>query len=128
MSPRARVLRWDAIPLEKATEMVARKTIAGAEIALVQSYLKKGTIVPLHAHAGERLIYVLQGALRAGLGTDDERTVREGEVLVFPVPSTYATPIPVIITNDIPVQTTLPRPENWQVWWSLFFDTEPPDF
>ncbi|HEX5215141.1 MAG TPA: cupin domain-containing protein [Vicinamibacterales bacterium] len=83
MSPRARVLRWDAIPLEKATEMVARKTIAGAEIALVQSYLKKGTIVPLHAHAGERLIYVLQGALRAGLGTDDELTVREGEVLVI---------------------------------------------
>ena len=56
MSPRARVLRWEAIPLEKATEMVSRKTIAGAEIALVQSYLKKGTIVPLHAHAGERLI------------------------------------------------------------------------
>ena len=83
MSPRARVLRWEAIPLEKATEMVARKTIAGAEIALVQSYLKKGTIVPLHAHAGERLIYVLQGALRASLGADNEFTVREGEVLVI---------------------------------------------
>lgn len=82
MSSRARVLRWEAIPLEKTTEMVARKTVAGAEIAFVQSYLKKGTIVPMHAHAGERLIYVLQGALRVGLGGGDELTVREGEVLV----------------------------------------------
>ncbi|NJR12560.1 hypothetical protein HC776_01345 [bacterium] len=55
------------------------------------------------------------------------KMVREGEMLVFLVPSTYATPVPILNMGDVPVQQTLPRPENWQVWWSLFFDATPPD-
>jgi quercetin dioxygenase-like cupin family protein len=37
----------------------------------------------MHAHPGEQLIYVLQGALRA-LVDGEEVTVREGEVLQVP--------------------------------------------
>ena len=44
--------------------MVSRKEITGAELALVQTYLKKGALVPRHAHGAEQLIYVLHGALR----------------------------------------------------------------
>jgi cell division protein FtsB len=76
----------------------------------------------------QHLEYAKSDAYVEAWAHSEGKMVREGEVLVFPVPSTYATPIPVIINNEIPVQTTLPRPENWQVWWSLFFDTEPPDF
>ncbi len=77
------VHRWDELPLEKITEMVARKTIAGAQAVLAQSYLKKGALVQQHAHPGEQFIYVLQGALRAVLD-GEETTVHEGEVLQVP--------------------------------------------
>jgi quercetin dioxygenase-like cupin family protein len=80
MPRRAGLYRWDAIDLEKVTEMIARKTIVGAEETIAQAYFKKGALVPLHVHAGEQMIYVLQGALRA-LVDGEEMTVREGEVL-----------------------------------------------
>ena len=81
------VFRWDELALEKVTEMVTRKAVSGAELMLTQAYFKKGAVVPTHRHDGERLIYVLQGALRAHLG-DSDVTVREGEVLVVPVHQT----------------------------------------
>jgi quercetin dioxygenase-like cupin family protein len=75
--------RWDALDLQKVTEMIARKVIAGAEETLTQAYFKKGALVPSHAHPGEQMIYVLQGALRAVVdGT--EVTLRDGEVLRIP--------------------------------------------
>jgi quercetin dioxygenase-like cupin family protein len=76
--------RWDEIPLEKITEMVARKTVTGVARTVVQMYLKKGAIVHRHLHTGEQMIYVLQGALRMRVGDADEVTVREGELLVVP--------------------------------------------
>lgn len=75
--------RWEALPLEKVTEMVTRKTVIGSRLTMSQSYLKKGALVPRHRHDAEQIIYVLQGALRARLGAD-VMTVREGEVLVVP--------------------------------------------
>ena len=75
--------RWDAIELEKVTEMVARKTVAGDSQTLTQAYFKKGALVPQHTHAAEQMIYVLQGALRAVVA-GEEVTVRESEVLRVP--------------------------------------------
>ena len=80
---RIAVYRWDELPLEKITEMVARKSIIGARDVLAQSYLKKGALVAQHVHPDEQLIYVLQGALRA-LVDGEETTLREGEVLQVP--------------------------------------------
>jgi quercetin dioxygenase-like cupin family protein len=77
------LFRWDELALDKITEMVARKTVSGADLTLTQAYFKKGAVVPIHRHDGERLIYVLQGALRAQVGTADV-TVREGDVLIVP--------------------------------------------
>ena len=80
MTPVVSLYRWDELPLDKVTEMVARKAIVGARQTLVQSYLKTGAIVPLHSHPDEQMIYVLQGALRVLVG-DGETIVHEGEVL-----------------------------------------------
>ncbi|MEZ5318006.1 MAG: cupin domain-containing protein [Vicinamibacterales bacterium] len=80
---RAALHRWDEIPLEKVTEMVARKAVTGRAQSLVQLYVKKGALVPRHEHAGEQLIYVLQGALRVTAGRETF-TVREGELLQVP--------------------------------------------
>jgi len=80
---RAAVVQWDAIPLEKITEMIARKTIVAGRQTIIQSYLKRGTLVPRHAHTGDQVILVLQGTLRVVVA-DDDVTVRESEVLSVP--------------------------------------------
>jgi quercetin dioxygenase-like cupin family protein len=83
MTPRIVRHRWDEIPLDKVTEMVSRKTLGGDDLQLIQAYFKKGTKVPAHAHAGETLLYVLQGVIRVVAGNDDA-TLREGDLLVVP--------------------------------------------
>lgn len=59
---------------------------------------------------------------------DDGKMVRPGEVLVIPVPAgegIEATPVPQL---SVEAETRPPQPENWMLWWSLFFDTPPPEF
>ncbi len=80
---KARLHRWDEIELEKVTEMVSRKFVTGASGMLAQFYLKKGALVPMHAHDSEQMTYVLQGALML-LVDGEEMVVREGEVLIVP--------------------------------------------
>jgi quercetin dioxygenase-like cupin family protein len=79
----AQLHRWDEIALEKVTEMLSRKVIVGDREMLVQAYVKRGCIVPLHSHESEQMTYVLQGAIRF-LVDGVEVTVREGEVLHIP--------------------------------------------
>ena len=78
-----RLHRWDELSLEKVTEMVSRKIIAGARQTMAQVYLKRGALVPIHAHDSEQLTYVLQGALRFVVN-GEEVVVQEGEVLHIP--------------------------------------------
>jgi quercetin dioxygenase-like cupin family protein len=80
---RVNLFRWDELPLEKVTEMVARKVISSGATTVTQAYFKKGAVVPAHTHAVPIVVYVLQGALRSHLDRDDV-TVREGDVLVVP--------------------------------------------
>jgi quercetin dioxygenase-like cupin family protein len=78
-----RLHRWDEIALEKVTEMLSRKIVAGDREMIVQSYVKRGCLVPMHAHDSEQMTYVLHGALKFLIG-GEEITVREGEVLHIP--------------------------------------------
>ena len=78
-----RVHRWDEIALEKITEMVSQKIVAGEREMLAQIYLKRGALVPLHSHESEQMTYILQGALKVIVG-GEVVTVREGEVLHVP--------------------------------------------
>ena len=78
-----RLHRWDEIALEKVTEMLSRKIVTGEREMLVQVYIKRGCLIPLHAHQSEQMTYVLQGALKF-LVAGEEITVREGEVIHIP--------------------------------------------
>ena len=78
-----RLHRWDEIALDKVTEMLSRKIVSGDREMLVQVYVKRGCLVPMHTHDSEQMTYVLQGALRFLVG-GEEITVREGEVLHIP--------------------------------------------
>jgi type II secretory pathway pseudopilin PulG len=55
------------------------------------------------------------------------KMVREGEILVIPIPAgsneaTPAAPTPASVTPP----EAEPEPPKWHLWWSLFFDGEPP--
>jgi quercetin dioxygenase-like cupin family protein len=82
-SASVRLHRWDEIALEKVTEMLSRKIVSGEREMLVQVYVKRGCLVPMHAHDSEQMTYVLQGALKFVID-GEEITVREGEVLHIP--------------------------------------------
>ena len=77
------VTAWDDLALEKITALISRKAVAGDRQMLAQVYLKRGALVPLHAHGGEELIYVLDGMLRLRVAGEDV-VVREGEVVRVP--------------------------------------------
>jgi quercetin dioxygenase-like cupin family protein len=78
-----RLHRWDEIALDKVTEMLSRKIVTGEREMLVQVYVKRGCLVPLHSHPSEQMTYVLQGVLKF-LVAGEEITVREGEVIHIP--------------------------------------------
>jgi quercetin dioxygenase-like cupin family protein len=79
----ARLHRWDEITLDKVTEMISQKIVAGEREMLAQIYLKRGALVPIHSHESEQMTYVLQGSLKFLVG-GEEIIVREGEVLHIP--------------------------------------------
>jgi len=86
-SPRtATFYRWEDMPREKVTDLLDRRLITGDRMMLAHVYLKKGCVVPKHAHENEQLTYILEGALRFWLGEDgaEEVVVRAGEVLHLP--------------------------------------------
>ena len=77
----------------------------------------------------DQLAFVESDAYVESWAHSEGRMVRNGEVLVIPVPSNITlqqetqTIVPEAVTA---VDTTLPEPATWEVWWALFFDTTPP--
>jgi quercetin dioxygenase-like cupin family protein len=78
--------RWDEMPRENVSPMLARRLITGERMMLAHVYLKKGCVVPRHQHDNEQLTYILEGALHFWIGEDEkqELDVRAGEVLHIP--------------------------------------------
>ena len=83
---KARLHRWESMPKEQVSATIGRRMITGDRMMIAHIYLKKGCVVPRHAHENEQITYVLEGALRFHLGATgaQEVTVRSGEVLTIP--------------------------------------------
>ena len=81
-----RHFRWSEMPEERVTDVISRRLITGDQMMLAHVYLKKGALVPQHAHHNEQLTYILEGALEFRIGADRGEViiVRAGEVLVIP--------------------------------------------
>jgi cell division protein FtsB len=77
-----------------------------------------------------QLDYVRSDAYVEIWARSEGKMVREGELLVVPVPGSSAvafepTPVPTVA----PVVEIVPeQPQSWTLWWSLFFDVQPPSF
>lgn len=86
-APRAAAwFRWTDLPLEPLNPLLDRRLVTGDRVMLAHVYLKRGCIVPKHAHENEQFTYILEGALRflVGEAGDQEVIVRAGEVLHLP--------------------------------------------
>ena len=59
---------------------------------------------------------------------DEGKMLLPGEHLVIPVGSQNAAEATAEPAQQAAVQTTPPDPPKWQLWWALFFDSEPPQF
>ena len=105
----ARLHRWDEIALEKVTEMMSQKIVAGERELIAQIYLKRGALVPMHAHESEQMTYVLQGALRF-LVDGEEIIVREGEVLHIPSGAPHQAQA---LEDTFELDVFSPRREDW---------------
>ena len=83
---RATLHRWESMPKENLSDKLQRRMITGDRMMITHVYLKKGCVVPKHAHHNEQITYILDGALRFRLGEnlDQQVDVRPGEVLVIP--------------------------------------------
>jgi quercetin dioxygenase-like cupin family protein len=74
---------WADIPSEPVAAGIQRKYITGDGITVARFELKRGGVVPRHAHESEQITQVLTGALKFVL-EGREIVLREGDVLQIP--------------------------------------------
>ena len=104
--------RWADIPKEEVSERLSRRLITGDRVMLAHVYLKKGCVVPKHAHENEQFTYILEGALRFLVGEDasEEVVVRAGEVLHLPSNVPHAA---YALEDTLDVDVFSPPREDW---------------
>ena len=83
MTPPNIAVEWDGLPLERVTEMASRRVAIDAGRTLVQSQFRRGALVPVHTHAAEQWIHVLQGSLAVTVA-GRRTTLDEGAWLLVP--------------------------------------------
>lgn len=104
--------RWNDLPQEQLKSDIGRRLITGTNMMIAHIYFKKGGEVPMHSHHNEQITYVLEGALKFLLGTeqDEEVIVRSGEVLTIPP---YLPHSAIALEDTVDVDIFNPPREDW---------------
>jgi quercetin dioxygenase-like cupin family protein len=82
-TPAPRHHRWIDLSAQALTESVQRRYFTADRVTVARFELKKGGVVPRHAHENEQVSCVLAGALRFTFD-DREVVVGSGEVMQIP--------------------------------------------
>ena len=75
--------RWSDVAPEQITPAVSRQYLTGDRVTIARFELKRGGIVPRHAHENEQVSVVISGALKFRID-GREIVVRGGEVMQIP--------------------------------------------
>lgn len=75
-----------------------------------------------------RLDYVRSDPYVEAWARADGKMVREGEILIVPVPSGTVVEEAPVEVEEVPIQVAPEEPESWTLWWSLFVDAPVPSF
>lgn len=111
-NPTARRYRWEEMPREALSPLLARRVISGERVMLAHVYLERGAVVPKHAHENEQLTYLLEGSLRFWLGEDGSEVIdlAAGEVLHIP---SYLPHRAEALAKTLDVDIFCPPREDW---------------
>lgn len=104
--------RWEDLPREQVSAMLDRRLITGDQMMLAHVYLKKGCIVPRHAHVNEQFTYILEGALRFWIGDDEGETLVVGAGEVLHIPSNVPHKAEAL-EDTLDVDVFTPPREDW---------------
>jgi quercetin dioxygenase-like cupin family protein len=72
-----------AIPAERITDTISRRTISGRQGMLVWWNIKAGSHAAAHSHTHEQIVCMLSGRMEFRIGTE-RRTMGKGDVAVIP--------------------------------------------
>ncbi len=120
----ARHVRWEDLPREQVTPLLARRLVTSERMMLAQVYLDAGSVVPKHSHENEQITWIVEGALRFSLGEDgaEEVVVRAGEVLVIPSHLPHAA---VALEDTLDVDIFCPPRADWLDGTDSYFHQAP---
>ncbi len=104
-----RFMRWNDVPQEQVNEMLSRRVVSGEREMVAQITLKKGCIVPEHAHESEQITYVLRGALQFRIA-GQEITVHADEILHIPSHTPHAA---VAVEETFELDLFSPIRQDW---------------
>lgn len=95
------VHRWQDLEPDHPMAKIDRRRVNGAHAMLSHLVLHEGLVVPVHAHANEQFVILLDGHLRFTVEDPSPRTfdLRSGEVLF--VPSNVPHGVTAIVTTTV---------------------------
>lgn len=105
-------IKWEEMPKEKLNDRIDRRMITGEKVMLTHVYLKKGAVVPMHAHANEQITYILEGKIRFWIESEDADpiTLGPGEVLTLPANLPHSAEA---LEDTLDVDIFAPPREDW---------------
>jgi quercetin dioxygenase-like cupin family protein len=87
MTTNAQLHRWSDIPLEQLNPLLSRQFVSGAQGTIAHIHLKKGCLVPTHAHHNEQYSAVITGSMRFIFDPDgvaEAIIIGPGDLLIIP--------------------------------------------
>ena len=109
---RATHYRWDELPRDELTPLIARRMITGERMMVAQLYLEEGAIVPSHSHENEQITYVIEGRMRFWLGADESQVVDVAAGEVLHIPSGLAHRV-LVLERSLDVDLFSPPRQDW---------------
>ncbi len=109
---RATLLRWDEVPRETLTPLIARRMVTGDRMMVAQLYLDEGAVVPTHSHENEQITYVLEGRMRFWLGEDESQVVEVGAGEVLLIPSGLPHRV-LVLERTLDIDIFCPPRQDW---------------
>jgi quercetin dioxygenase-like cupin family protein len=100
---------WNSLPAEQLNPLATRRMIHSAQMTIARLELRKGAVVPEHAHINEQICNVDRGALRITVEGADQ-VVRAGESLVIPPNAPHAV---TALEDSAAMDIFTPRREDW---------------
>ncbi len=77
------VTSWDKMESEALSPVISRRMLSGKYGTIARFHLRKGALVPRHAHRSEQFSTVLSGSLKF-IFDDREVVLHPGDVLFIP--------------------------------------------